>query len=183
MRVYSFVSAIGITLTSLAGVSSQQTICSCSPSIYEFTFDFDLFCPPINIPNSDAVDDAICLVSPFDDNVPTTDLVPVAVSSITFLELAQDLTVLTQAVMTGNFVDGDAFQFTSAAAFPEDLTVPDDIPSVIQFIIVGENQAGEALLNTFSIAFTNSCDAFPVLEIGQSAGWTVFVSNSTRYYL
>jgi hypothetical protein len=115
-------------------------------------------------------------VSPF-GNEDVTDLIPVAVQSIDVLELGQDLRVLVQEQIEGNFVDGDTFQYTSVTSIPENIGGPVDIPRAIQIDIVGVNQLGDPVINVYIIAFTNDCGSYPVLQEVQSAGWTRFVSR------
>jgi hypothetical protein len=150
-------------------------ICYCAPNTYQFTLDFSLFCPPVNITLGDAVRATTCQVEPFDDST-ITDLVPVAVQSIDILELDQSLQVIFQEEIEGNFGDGDTFEYTSVAAIPGQVVDAADLPRAIQINIIGVNQAEETIINVYIITFTNSCGSYPVLSEGQSAGWTVFVS-------
>lgn len=167
------------TATSITGQDKEIGIdvCACAPGTYEFTFDFSLFCPPINITKGDAVDDTSCSVTPFSDPS-VTDLIPVAVNAIDVQELDQKLRVIVQEEIPGSsWGDGDTFSYRSFAALPGQIVDPDDVPRAIQFNIVGVNQFDESILNVFLITFTNNCGAYPVLFEGQSAGWTRFVSN------
>jgi hypothetical protein len=157
-------------------------ICACSPTTYEFTFDFSLFCLPVNIPNSDAVQETFCQVTPFEDGPSVTDLVPVSVIGITVLELDQNINVLVREYINGNFSDGDTFQYTSIAANPDAIDRAVDVPEHITFNFFGVNDNGESIVNFYAIKFTNNCDAYPVLEEGQSAGWTRFVSRPIRFH-
>jgi hypothetical protein len=172
-----------LTSLLLTGASGQEIpvigidICACSPSNYEFVFNFDLFCPPVNITLGDAVEATSCTVGPF-DNPDVTDLIPVSVQNIDILELGQDLRVLVQETLEGNFVNGDSFQYESITNLPGEITSPMDIPRAIQLNIVGVNVNDEPILNVFIITFTNDCDTYPVLFDGQSIGWTFFVSIS-----
>lgn len=153
-----------------------QDICSCTPQVYEFTLDFGLFCPPVNITTGGAVAATSCLISPF-GNPNVDDLVPVSVQSIDVLELGQDLRVLVQENIVGVFRDGDKFNYMSIAATPSNIDSEVDVPRAIQINIVGTNKFDELLINVFIITFTNSCGSYPVLFEGQSAGWTVLVSK------
>lgn len=171
-------SAILILIVASTSTSSGQEIelCSCAPSTYEFTLDFDLFCPPVNITLGDGVLATSCFVSPFGD--PTvTDLIPIAVQSIGILELGQDVRVLNQENIEGNFGDGDTFQYTSVAANPVNIVDSADIPRALQLNLIGLNANDEPIINVYIITFTNNCGTYPVLFEGQSAGWTVFVSR------
>ena len=150
-----------------------KDICACSPSSYEFTFAFDLSCPPMNITKSDAIDQTSCVITSFGaPNV--TDLVPVSVQSIDVLELGQGLRVLVQENIIGNFSNGDSFVYTSLTAAPIEINETDEVPRAIQINIVGTNNLNEALINVYIITFTNDCGAFPLFLEGQSAGWTYF---------
>ena len=120
-----------LTSLLLAGASGQVIgidTCACSPSTYEFVFDFTLFCPPVNITLGDAVSSTSCSVGPFGSQ-DVTDLIPVSVQSVDVVELGQDLRVLVVESLTGNFVDGDSFRHESIANLPGEITSPLEIPS------------------------------------------------------
>jgi len=150
-------------------------ICACAPNAYEFTLDFALTCPPVNITLGDAVSATTCMVSPF-GSPEVADLVPVSVSSIDILELNQNLQVMVQENIEPKnaYVDGDTFSYISYAAIPGEVVNPEDLPRAIQLNIVGKNRNGEEIINVYLITFTNSCGAYPVLFEGQWAGWTRF---------
>jgi hypothetical protein len=171
---------IGILFALLAKAGGQATIgddiCACAPSTYEFTFDFALTCPPVNVTQGDAVAATSCLISPFGDPG-VLDLIPVAVQSIDILELNQNLQISVQENIAGSFGDGDSFTYVSIAALPGQITDPVDIPRAIQLNIIGVNRFDEPIINVYLITFTNDCGFYPALVNGQSAGWTVFVSK------
>lgn len=156
-------------------------ICFCAPNTYEFTLDFSLTCPPVNITLGDAVKATTCMVSPFGEPE-VADLVPVEVSSIDILELNQNLQIMVQENIapTKPYLDGDTFSYVSYAAIPGEIVNPEDLPRAIQLNIVGVNKNGEEIINVYLITFTNSCGAYPVLFGGQWAGWTRFVSFLCR---
>jgi hypothetical protein len=156
-------------------------LCSCAPNMYNFTLDFSLFCPPVNITVGDAVQATSCLVSPF-GNPEVEDLIPVEVQSIDILELGQDLRVLVQENIEGNFVDGDTFSYSSIASIPGNIVTPLDIPRALQLNILGVNANDEPIINVYIITFTNNCGSYPVLQEGQSAGWTRFVRTCMIVY-
>jgi hypothetical protein len=174
---------ISITVTSLllsliktaVSLDIGTKTCSCAPSTYEFILDFSLFCPPVNITLGDAVQATSCLISPF-GNPDIGDLIPIAVQSIDILELGQDLRILVQENIEGNFGDGDTFQYISVAADRSNINSTVDIPRALQLNLVGVNANDEPVINVYIITFTNSCGTYPVLSEGQSAGWTRFVS-------
>ena len=171
---------LSLLLPFLAVVQAKEQIgvdiCSCAPGTYEFTLDFSLSCPPVNITLGDAVRDTSCMVSPFGD--PTvSDLVPVAVNSIDILELDQNLQISVQENIAGSFGDGDHFQYISSAAVPGEIVDPTAIPRAIQLNLIGVNQYDQPIINVYLIIFTNNCGKYPVLFEGQYAGWTRFVSR------
>ncbi|KAL3918642.1 MAG: hypothetical protein SGILL_004139, partial [Bacillariaceae sp.] len=146
---------------------SDFEICNCAPNTFEFTLDFGLFCPPVNLTIGDALQTTTCMVSPFGD--PTvTDLIPVAVQSIDILELNQDLQVVVQESIDGTFGDGDTFQYTSYAAISGEIVNPVDLPRAIQLNINGVNQFDESIINVYLVSYTNNCGAYPVLVEGES---------------
>ena len=170
--------SLGLLLIRFDGASAQvigQQICACSPSYYEFTLNFEHFCPPVNITQNNGIQDRSCVVTPY-SSTNVTDLVPVVVTSIDILELGQGLRVLVQENIAGHFRDGDTFNYTSLTAVPGDIVGTTDIPRGLQINVVGSNQYGEPLINVFILTFTNNCGAYPVIEAGESAGWTTFVS-------
>lgn len=180
MMRYWLTKALLLSVTATGATGQKEigvSICACSASTYEFTFDFSLLCPPINITTNDAIAAASCLVSPF-GKPEVTDLTPVAVQSIDILELGQDLRVLVQENIKGNFIDGDSFRYQSVTATPGAIVGVQDIPRAIQINIIGVNAEDEKVINVYVITFTNSCRTYPALIEGQSAGWTIFVSWS-----
>jgi hypothetical protein len=175
----SVFSSFGLLILALLSMTSTAQeigteLCSCSPSTYSFTLDFSLFCPPVNITIGDAVQATSCLVSPF-GNPQVENLVPEEVQSIDILELGQDLRVLVQENLEGSFADGDTFSYTSITSTPGNIVSSVEIPRALQLNIVGVNANDEPIINVYIITFTNDCGAYPVLQEGQSAGWTRFV--------
>lgn len=135
-----------VTVRSSKGQTIGEDLCSCAPSTYEFTLDFSLFCPPVNVTVNSAIQATSCLVSPF-GNPQVEDLVPVAVQSIDILELGQDLRVLVQESIDGNFGDGGTFQYVSIAANPNNVTGPVDIPRALQLNLLAVNANDEPIIN------------------------------------
>ena len=181
---WAFAAALFVASFSLSGAETRELqkaigteICHCAPNAYEFTLDFSLTCPPVNITLGDAVAATTCMVSPF-GSPEVADLVPVSVSSIDILELNQNLQVMVQENIEPkeSYLDGDTFSYISYAAIPGEIVNPEDLPRAIQLNIVGFNQFGEEIINVYLITFTNVCGAYPVLQEGQFAGWTRFVS-------
>jgi len=106
------------------------------------------------------------------------DLIPVLVLTINILELDDNLSIVSTSTVTPTppsqgFQDGETFQYTATTA----ATGLTTLPKGIQLTMVGLNQQGETLSNSFLLMFTNSCDERPVVSENQSAGWTIFVSS------
>lgn len=98
-------------------------ICACQPRVIQFQLDLSLTCQSNNIVVDDAVDDITCLVSPFEDAV-VTDLVPVAVRSISILERNQFNAAIPmkEVIYKGNFRDGDTLMYSSIVTHPGPIT-------------------------------------------------------------
>ena len=103
------------SIVKVSGDTIGVNICACSPKTYEFTFDFSLTCPPVDIAVGDGVVATSCLISPF-GSPEVTDLTPIVVESIDILELNQNLALVAQDNVVRNFNDGDTFQYTPAIA-------------------------------------------------------------------
>jgi len=165
-----------VLLASLALATGQEIgteICACSPRSYEFTLDFSLTCPPVNITLGDGIAATSCLVSPFGrPNV--ADLVPISVRSIDVLELGQNLRVVAQTDINDVFLDGDSFTYTSVVADPDSIEEAQQIPRALQINMVGTNEEGGEIINVFIVTFSNECGSYPLFEEGESAGWARF---------
>ncbi|KAL3924155.1 MAG: hypothetical protein SGILL_001218 [Bacillariaceae sp.] len=147
LHILSALALLCSVFTPSGGQEIGVEICHCAPNTYEFTLDFALFCPPVNITIGDAVQATTCMVSPFGDPS-VTDLIPVAVQSIDVLELNQNLQVMMQENIAGNFGDGETFQYTSYAAIPGEIVNPEDLPRALQININGVNQFDESIINS-----------------------------------
>lgn len=189
------ISCLAITRTATA-----KSLCACQPGIYKFTLDFSLTCnarltgPGIN--------DYACIVHALDQSV--VDLVPVVVYNIVsfcslapflstyvlppmlicfqlvtqqILELDQNLDVLVQTELDGNFRNKDSFTFTSTIASAVEERDSLTIPSALQVSLQGENTLSAKVVNSWTVVYDNKCNSYPVVSEGQKAGWAVFVSQ------
>ena len=104
-----------------------------------------------------------------------------AVDYVDILELGQDFTVVVQENVTGGFLNGESFSYTSVIARDNGGEV--EIPRVLQLNIFGINALDQPIVNFFAIAYSNNCLTFPVLEEGNSAGWTRFVRSLRDFSL
>ena len=90
-------------------------------------------------------------------------------NSVDILELNSNFEVIAQTNFSGAFIDGDSVTYSSVVNAGK-------IPTLLQLNIVGANSQNEPIVNFYAIAFTNNCLVYPVIEVGNSAGWTSFVS-------
>jgi hypothetical protein len=162
-------------------------ICGCQPATYTFTFNFSLICDDGNVKGRPGINDTACLTEiRGKDNVPSADLVPVSVSNVQIFELDQNLKVVSQTVRTGAFVDGSNFTYTSILSTMTDTLTSSDLPRGLQLAITGTNSKEESVVQTYIITYLNDCGVFPILKVGETAGWTIFVSthwNAKIYFV
>ena len=164
-----------LLLATISGAQAQEVgedICACSPSTYEFTFNFDLACPRPGGEYGPGIDEVTCFVTSFSAEV--EDLTAVSVQTISIIEADVDRVPIAQSAIEGDYEDGSTFTYSSVAA----LGNSSQIPQSIQLTITGLNAQGDSLVLVWAIKFSNDCGIYPVLETGESFGWTEFVSNS-----
>jgi hypothetical protein len=177
LRSWLFLGVVAILATE-ATAQIGDTLCACSPTVFNMTLDFSLTCADANIV-SDGVVATDCSITPFQGEV--SSLVPVNVFSVDFLELDQDGQVLNQRSSFVDLQDGDTVSYESFSINPElvtELTAPKTL--IVSFI--ARNAAREPLFMQYLITYSNSCEDFPVLFPGQQIGWTRFVSRSIKIF-
>ena len=163
--------------TKVVAEDAEEEICACSPSQYTFTFNFALTCPPVNVTRNGGIEATFCQTSPFGDpSLNITDLTPVSVEYVAVVELGQDFEILAQSNLTngGSYFNGDMITYTS---FMYDNRSVTEFPKVVQLNTFGLNAAGQPIINFFALSYSNACDVYPVLTVGDSAGWFEFVSG------
>ncbi|KAL7567136.1 hypothetical protein ACA910_009463 [Epithemia clementina (nom. ined.)] len=170
---------LSVALTLLGQVSAQHGsgICSCSPSFMTFKILFNLTCPGnIDKATRPGIADTACEAGNIDGgNDQNTDYVPVTITKVEILELDADQGVLKGVTNTGDFVNGQEFNYTSVAVDNPELDIA---VNGLQMTLDGRNLNGDQILNTWVIVFTNECGIFPLLEAGDEIGWTEFVSST-----
>jgi len=147
-------------------------VCGCSSSTYTFVLDFGLSCSPQNITTGSGVSSVSCLISPF--GAPTTNLDPVIIDSISIIELDQFNNVIVETRINGEFLNGDSFSYSSILNNPDDITSSRQIPKSLQLNLNGKNKEGIMLINVFVLQFSNECGIYPIIQNGESVGWSVF---------
>ena len=150
----------------------------CSPGTFQFVLNFSLTCADESITQTGGVNSTVCFISPLAGNV--TDLVPQVVERIQVIELGLDGIAIAQRAESSSFNDGDTFPYTSITA--DGVQNITELPGALQLSITASNAAGERLLSTSVIDYTNN-DSFPVLTVGDRIGWSVIVSVSFDFVL
>lgn len=146
-------------------------ICACSPSTYEFMFDFSLACPRPGGDYGPGIAEVTCFVTSFSENV--EDLTPVSMQTISIVEADVDRIPIAQSSIEGDFENGSTFTYSSIAALGNATLIPESI----QLTMTGLNEQDDSLVQVMAIKFTNDCDAYPVLEVGDTFGWVELVSD------
>jgi hypothetical protein len=155
-------------------------ICACSPSTFTFRFDFSLSCPPVNVTIGDGIKATACIIVPLDPSEDVTDEVPVVVTTIQVSDLDLNSQILSgpENIM-GEFEDGDNFTYTSDMALGADTL--EELAGGLQMSLTGTNAAGQPLSAIWSMQYSNECGVEPILNVGDSAGWVVFVSTKSSH--
>lgn len=180
---------------------TAQKECSCAPRKYKFRLDFSGTCPPETRPPNDyfgpGVEEYTCIIgdSPVQDRskeqesdrrhltqlvdvfpellISTQnikDQTPVVISSIQFIQQDQSGNPIESTLLEEDKIDGETVRFTSSI-----VDKPEQIPYRITMILRGFNADQQAIQNTFTIEFTNTCGV-PTFTEGEQIGWVIFVS-------
>jgi hypothetical protein len=166
--------ALLLSLASLSKAQVGTNICSCSPPTYEFTLDFSLSCDDSQL-DGQGISDFECVIAPFQTGA-NIDLTPASVETIDFVEFDQALGRLAESSLFQQFLDGQSFTYTATTADPGSVMMP-TVPRALQVTMLAQNSIGQPLLMTWLITFSNSCNDFPVINVGNRVGWTTFVSG------
>jgi hypothetical protein len=161
----------------LASITGQQIgvdLCACQPAVYSVRLQFNLTCSDATIAAGlPGIEDTTCLVDKSTD-ANLTDFVPTMINEIQFFETDQAGNIVRQNLFAEGYVDGDVLNYTSFLL--SDAIDAVSLPSALSVFATGQNAAGEPIINTWAIEFTNDCAVHPVITAGQRIGWTVFVS-------
>lgn len=150
----------------LLGTQAQSDECSCAPTSYRFTLDFDSNCTQYN--STDSIASTVCEID-FLGDAYTLDLTPISVDFVIVIELDENNTAIAQQNISQVLADGDSFEYVSSI-----LVDPSTFPSAIQLNVYGSNAAGDAIVSLVAVAFTGNCAAYPVFMDGFSLGWLQF---------
>jgi len=167
----TFICSLFLMAISGADAQGEGGICACSPSTYEFTFDFSLACPRPGGNYGPGIAEVTCFITSFSADV--SDLVPVSVQTISIIEADVNRVPIAQSAIEGDYDSGSTFTYSSVSALGDSSS---PLPQSIQLTITGTNAANSSLVQVWAIKFSNDCEVFPVLNTGESFGWTEFVS-------
>lgn len=155
-----------------ASQSRAQGTCACQPAEITFTLDFDLSCGDSNVLTGDpGINETLCVVFP-----PNSDEVPVSVSNISISEVDANFDVIKMVNYSDTFSTGDNITYISYIETNAESVENGTIPYALQVSIIGGNEAGDILTNSYAIVYTNDCSIYPVLDAGSQIGWTAIVS-------
>lgn len=158
--------------------------CACYPSTYTFTFNLDHVCSDTDIKVGPGISGITC------DTVGTTpgetvvDFIPVAITNGQIIELDQNISPLLITDYKPNngigYRTGDSIFYTSLVATDPNLSEL-GIPSGFQIVLNAQNQLGQFITQFVTILWTNECQTFPALNIGDNIGWTTVVSKTMSW--
>ena len=147
-------------------------LCSCSPTVFSFRFNFDGECPG-NIKDGNGIESVGC-VADNDFGGEVKDMMPRLVTKITITEFGQDGSIIMEDEMSEQFLNGDVFDYTSIAA--TGILPNSEVPVTLQITLSGQNEIGVSLFNTVAFRYTNECDEYVSFEPDAAVGWLLIVS-------
>lgn len=148
-----------------------EDLCSCSPTIFNFTLNFSTSCPG-NVQTGGGIEDVKCETLVVSDD--QSNDVPVVLSTITILELNEN-TVINSTVLEGPFQDGDMITYASISSY-QNLTNA-YFPFGLRVVLNGKNSEKTTVLNTVHIGYnSNICTQYPVVPVDAVIGWMSIVS-------
>lgn len=146
-------------------------LCSCSPTVLGFRFDFAATCPG-TLQTGDGTENLDCQILVLGPD--QSNMQPVIVETVTILEV-NELAVINSTTLTGPFLDGDEIQYASISSY-RNLTET-YFPFGLEMTLMGENSDGDTLVNIISIAYdVTECEEWPVIPSGSAIGWIDIVS-------
>ena len=110
------------------------TLCGCQPAVYEITLNFTVTCDESDVMGP-GINETGCVPSR-EGNEAVTDLTPVVINEIQFLELNSALAPLQQQQLSGTWVDGNMVRYSSVLAVVKDFNET-TLPRAFQMILRG----------------------------------------------
>jgi len=157
----------------VSGTNAQvpDGLCTCSPTVFRFTLDFEGVCPG-SLEDGNGIDDLSCdiFVLQLDQSNPQ----PTLVDAVTILELNMD-DVINSTTIQGPFDNGDVIEYTSISSLANLTEI--FFPYSLQMTLTGGNSDGNTVVNVVSIDYdTSECEVYPLFPSGSTIGWVDIVS-------
>ena len=149
------------------------SVCACQPSEYELELNFGAPCHDNDFNGLPGIESTACFLNS-DSQTDVTDFIPTLVTNIEFHEFNRFLETVQDVPLTGPFDNGESIRFSSITASNPSLN-EHQLPHGIQMIFSDLNAINQQIEMNWVIMFTDDCDVYPVLQEGQTHGWTVFV--------
>ena len=180
ISLFRFFSLAALGIALLRDVSGQVVgvdFCGCQPATYEITLDFSISCEDNTVTSAtDGIKDSACLeAGSSEETTPTTDLVPVFVSTIEIIDL-KDRNNLVVTNYQDGYTSGSVITYTSVLASQGNETDASRIPNGFQINMIAQNAAGQTINSQAIVEFDNDCGIFPLLFPDDQLGWSRFVS-------
>jgi hypothetical protein len=157
----------------LSPVADAQTLCACTPSVYQFRLNFTLTCDDTSFALSQSITDIQCTTTP-DVLLDTTTA---EAYNIQFVELDQNRLVLKTTTVGTPQGNGAIVTYESYISAPE----PGDerVPGSLQVGITARDATTSTVFQQWVLQYSNSCDGatYPVVSEGQQIGWTIVVRD------
>jgi hypothetical protein len=148
-----------------------EKICACQPQAFTLVLDLGGHCDINDIEGEQGIDETVCVILD-EKKFSISGRSPAFISVVRISEFDKTLKdVIAQTSFKGNFTSGDTFDYQG---FVANATV---VPSLLLVELLGVDTDGKELLNTWVIGFTNECDVYPVLSVGQQLAWTIIVRS------
>ena len=159
--------------TQLASIANAQTLCACTPSVYQFRLNFNLTCDDTSFALSQSITDIQCTTTP-DVLLSTTTG---DAYNIQFVELDQNRLVLKTTTIDTPQGNGAIVTYESYISAPD----PGDerVPGSLQVGITARDATTSTVFQQWVLQYSNSCDGatYPVVSAGQQIGWTIVVRS------
>mmetsp|Transcript_45956 Transcript_45956/g.112128 ORF Transcript_45956/g.112128 Transcript_45956/m.112128 type:complete len:692 (+) Transcript_45956:127-2202(+) len=170
--------ATSLTPITLGPNNVGITVCACQPGQYLMTFGFSQTCDGSTVtPAIEGVNAVTCEVSVTSDDgtpVPGGDPVPVRVGAIQTIEFGQTGQTVGQSVVNVDLNNGSLFRYTSISVTSTEFLTDETVPGKVEWIFTGRNAEGQIVQQSISMEFSDDCDAYPVLSVGEQLGWVSF---------
>jgi hypothetical protein len=162
-----------ILLGSLSPIADAQTLCACTPSVYQFRLNFTLTCDDTSFALSQSITDIQCTTTP-DVLLDTTTA---EAYNIQFVELDQNRLVLKTTTVGTPQGNGAIVTYESYISAPE----PGDerVPGSLQVGITARDATTSTVFQQWVLQYSTGCDGatYPVVSEGQQIGWTIVVRD------